>query len=373
MKTIYVDDLEEESKAFLETLEGKNINFLIGAGASMPYLKTLALSNTDLSFEDLFEESSRDAGNKTSYNYLCACFVYNSIIKGTYSEIDGRDGICKKLKENYIEFLNSIYKILSSNSIQQPKRANIFTTNYDMFFENAFDNIASKNSNINFNDGSYGFVNKTISTARFHTKITRLGVDSRFEFEIPMFNLIKLHGSLNWAIESNDKLCINNSMLESLKFSEKEIQEIDKLNSLIEGNEATTILEIINKSIKGNYSRFAKILDDLTIVKPTKRKFSKTVMDEHYYQMLRIFSQELERKQSVLIAFGFSFSDEHIQSIIKRSLSNPNLLVYIFCYNESDIEKFAQMFGAFNNIQLIYRKDKDKGDFSFFNAMLGGI
>ena len=55
MKTIYVDDLEEESKAFLETLEGKNINFLIGAGASMPYLKTLALSNTDLSFEDLFE------------------------------------------------------------------------------------------------------------------------------------------------------------------------------------------------------------------------------------------------------------------------------------------------------------------------------
>ena len=74
-----------------------------------------------------------------------------------------------------------------------------------------------------------------------------------------------------------------------------------------------------------------------------------------------------------MIAFGFSFSDEHIQSIIKRSLSNPNLLVYIFCYNESDIEKFAQMFGAFNNIQLIYRKDKDKGDFSFFNAMLGGI
>ena len=65
MKTIYVDNLEEESKAFLETLEGKNINFLIGAGASMPYLKTLALSNTDLSFEDLFEESSRDAGNKT--------------------------------------------------------------------------------------------------------------------------------------------------------------------------------------------------------------------------------------------------------------------------------------------------------------------
>lgn len=373
MKKIYVDDLEGESKAFLETLEGKNINFLIGAGASMPYLKTLALSNTDLSFEDLFEESSRDTGNKKTYNYLCACFVYNSIIKGTYGQIDEADGICKKIKENYIECIDNIYKILSSNSIQQPKRANIFTTNYDMFFENAFDNIASKNSNINFNDGSYGFVKKTISTERFHTKITRLGVDSRFEFELPMFNLIKLHGSLNWTIESNDKLCINNDMLKRLEFSEKEIKEIDKLDSIVDGNEATTILQKINKSIKGNYSNFAEILDVLTIVKPTKRKFSKTVMEEHYYQMLRIFSQELERKQSVLIVFGFSFSDEHIQSILKRSLSNPDLLVYIFCYSESDVEKFSQMFGTFNNIQLIYRKDKDKGDFSFFNSMLGGM
>ena len=96
-------------------------------------------------------------------------------------------------------------------------------------------------------------------------------------------------------------------------------------------------------------------------------------MEEHYYQMLRIFSQELERKQSVLIVFGFSFADEHIQSILKRSLSNPNLLVYIFCFNESDLDKFSKMFVNYKNIQLIYRKDKASGDFTFFNTMLGGI
>ena len=374
MKQILVDDFEEQSKAMLETLEGKNLNFLIGAGASMPYLKALGLPKTTLTFEDIYEEASTNDAYECSYDYLSACFIYNSIIKGTYNNINNGNNVCKIIQKNYITFLNNIYRILSCNSIQQPKRANIFTTNYDMFFETAFDFIARSNSDINFNDGSYGFVKKTISTSRFHTKVTRVGVDSKYEFEVPMLNLLKLHGSLNWIIDNDDNLCIDNEVLRNTEFYDDEIKEIEMLDSITTGNTIREILENIEEQIQEDgYSRFAKKLDSLTIVKPSKKKFSKTVMEEHYYQMLRIFSQELERKQSVLIVFGFSFADEHIQSILKRSLSNPNLLVYIFCFNESDLDKFSKMFVNYKNIQLIYRKDKASGDFTFFNTMLGGI
>ncbi len=89
--------------------------------------------------------------------------------------------------------------------------------------------------------------------------------------------------------------------------------------------------------------------------------------------MLRLLSQELERKQSVLITFGFSFNDEHIRSIIKRSLANPNLLVYIFCFDITDVQMFEEMFREYKNIILVARKDNGQGDFTFFNTMLGGL
>ena len=47
MMTEYIT--HEKLRNILETLEGKNINFLIGAGASMPYLQSLDLGK-DISF-----------------------------------------------------------------------------------------------------------------------------------------------------------------------------------------------------------------------------------------------------------------------------------------------------------------------------------
>ena len=374
MNTCYIDDFEDSCRQLLETLEGKNINILIGAGASMPYLKSLQFKKSNLTFEDLYEESCYEEYDKRIYDYLSACFIYNSIVKGTYDEIkmsDDKD--CSIIRCNYKTFITNLYNILLRNSIQQPKRANIFTTNYDMFFEYAFDEIVRNNSNINFNDGSYGFVNKTVSTARFHTKVLNVGVDSRFEFELPMFNLLKLHGSLNWKIDMDAKISIYNELKDDLAFSDQQINEISKLDLFVNCDSAKQVLHNIEESISGEYGTFSNLLDKLTIVKPTKKKFSETVLEEHYYQMLRILSQELERKQCVLISFGFSFCDEHICSIIKRSLSNPNLLMYIFCYDKKDVARFEELFGAYNNVKLVVRKDDGVGDFNFFNTMLGGI
>lgn len=373
MECCFIDSVEDGCKQLLETLEGKNLNVLIGAGASMPYLKSLQFTNSNLTFEDLYEESCKSENDKKFHDYLSACFIYNSILKGTYKKIktsDDKD--CKTVRSNYKAFITNFYNILLRNSIQQPKRANIFTTNYDMFFEYAFDEIVRNNSNINFNDGSYGFVNKTVSTERFHTKVLNVGVDSRFEFELPMFNLLKLHGSLNWKIDEDDKISIYNELKEELNFTSQQEEEISKLDSFVNCDDIKDVFHNIEEGISEKYVDFSNLLDKLTIVKPTKKKFSETVLEEHYYQMLRILSQELERKQSVLISFGFSFCDEHIRSIIKRSLSNPNLLMYIFCYNENDVNRFKELFGMFNNVKLVVRKHDEVGDFKYFNVMLGG-
>src|SRR5690606_36109240 len=72
-----------------------------------------------------------------------------------------------------------------------------------------------------------------------------------------------------------------------------------------------------------------------------------------YYEQMRMYSNILEKENSVLFVTGFSFADEHIRQITLRALnSNPTLLVCVFCYNQSDKEKIDELFPAlkFNNL-----------------------
>jgi len=79
-------------------------------------------------------------------------------------------------------------------------------------------------------------------------------------------------------------------------------------------------------------------------------------------------SYELEKPNSVLIAFGFSFADEHIRNLIKRSLTNPTLQVYICCYKESMIPELQKYFSDFNNINYVVHEEGEELDFTYFNS-----
>ena len=371
MRIVRIKDIDD-SKEFLETLEGKNINFLIGAGASMPYLKTLSLENKSFTFEDDFDESHYDNYDQKVLDYLSAYFLHNSLSKGTYASISKDDTEnAKEVKENYMNFIECISTILSRNSIQQPKRANIFTTNYDMFFEFAFDEVASKNSFVTFNDGSCGFVNKTISTERFHRKVLTVGVENHYENELPMMNIIKLHGSLSWFIES-EQIRVKNDISLNDGFSKEQCSELEKIKEFSKAENKYEMIENIENEVKDKFSNSFSRLSKIAIVKPTKFKFSETVFQEHYYQMLRVYSQELEKKQSVLIVFGYSFADEHVRSITKRALSNPTLLMYIICYDETNLDSFNSIFQSYPNVIILVNSiNKDsKGDFTFINNLL---
>ena len=160
-----------------------------------------------------------------------------------------------------------------------------------------------------------------------------------------------------------------------MEFNKTQLGELIKLSEFAQKQSLEDIVNEIEDKIKSDFNGYYKRVNDLAIVKPTKRKFSETVFEEHHYQMLRILSQELERKQSVLIAFGFSFKDEHICSIVRRSLVNPNLLMYIVCFDDDAVDLFSDIFRDYQNVVLLSNGtcNKGRGDFTFLNSLLGGM
>ncbi|MCB0486259.1 MAG: SIR2 family protein, partial [Flavobacteriaceae bacterium] len=120
-------------------------------------------------------------------------------------------------------------------------------------------------------------------------------------------------------------------------------------NSKIASLEEIKLAKLTEDIIKNFWAKYKQI----PIVNPEKWKFHETVFEEHYYQMLRALSYELEKQSTVFISFGFSFADEHILNLIKRSLSNDTLQLFICCFNDDEKDVMKSRFQKFKNVQLI--------------------
>ncbi len=163
----------------------------------------------------------------------------------------------------------------------------------------------------------------------FYITAAHSGISDGFQRSIPTINLIKLHGSVTWK-KDNEKIemSLENKIFEDL------VKEAAEVNELILGskedvdpiwddsdlNEAIDFFDIenIEQSIFDNTLKedilkehinqiysiaedklkcFKERYDLLPIVSPTKQKFSETVFEQHYYQMLRMLSFELEKER----------------------------------------------------------------------------
>ena len=358
----------------IEKLYGKNINFLIGSGASFGVIPTLSSNyindkNEKLSIEEILVEK----GNDDDLQNIIYLWYYHKILKIGYLEIPKENTkLIEKYKEvfkNYQKLLENLIKLLQRENYQKEKRINIFTTNYDLFFEKAADSLVGKYE-FYFNDGSSGNITKKLSMKNYHKKIYHTGIFDNFDREIPIINLFKLHGSVSWKY-INDK---NNKPREIkveyfednyTKYPENLIEEvsnkeIDREKKEIENNK--DLKEKI-KNIKN------ELFEKFALIFPEKNKFKNTLYQEFYYQNLRQLSYELEKQNSILIVFGFSFADEHIAEIVKRACNNPTLNIYIFCYsldtkneilNNLKLEEFP------NNIKTILPEDNGNIDFNIF-------
>jgi hypothetical protein len=195
----------------------------------------------------------------------------------------------KAVFKRYSEFIKVLLQLLyHANSRQVTKNINIFTTNYDLFIEKSLDELMKYESFV-FNDGSNGYFNRILDSANYNKSVAYRGLNDNYLNELPTLSLIKPHGSMNWERGQEDNILIRQSVVENP-----------------------------------------------VVVKPTGIEGQETFLNNHFHDMLRVFQLELDKPQSILIVIGFSFQDKHIAKMLSRSLKNPELNVFIFCYSESD-------------------------------------
>lgn len=379
------------NKTIETILSGKSINFLIGSGASMPIYPSLRIQKLKFSFEDIVSCNLIEKNSEIMmylYYFLKWIEPMNIAIKKELF-LDNQNNESAKTLRNYDIFIKSLINFLYNESNERPKRVNIFTTNYDLLFEYTFDQIMKDNSLVYFNDGSRGFFERYIDSKNFNLNISHSGYNYNYTRELPTINLYKLHGSISWeACSEGIKVVKDNAVINRIKSTlintgltkeliEGIINEFDYNNGSLEA-----FIQYFNSSIKEKLVQLQisqDILDEfwteyqnISIINPNKYKFNKTVLEQHYYQMIRSFSYELEKKQSILIVLGFSFADEHLKSIFERSLTNPELLVIYIPYSKDTKKSIESKFKSYPNIIYCpdFKASNECGDFSYLNTLL---
>lgn len=345
---------KKELEKLKKILESCHINFLIGSGASTNYFETLNM------VENLLTELNKKQSiiNPDSFKIIDCSIKYayfQKCIRGNLGFINKRIAAERKNEfrstfNNYNQLFSAINTILTrrkTNIIS--KQINLFTTNMDLFLDYTLESL-----NLEFNDGFYGRQNPVFSTSNFKKSIYQVSAHYDNKTELPTFNLFKMHGSVNWKLK---KVSI---------YHDNQLDVLTRLNevkilpeTLIEIVEGINIEQLIEKSndlkVSDEINGFLEIYNRLVMVNPTKEKFALTTIDYNFYEQLRMYSNALERENSILFVTGFSFADEHIKEITQRVLrSNPTLIMYVLCYSKSDEEKINELFPQYHNITTIH-------------------
>jgi hypothetical protein len=169
----------------------------------------------------------------------------------------------------------------------------------------------------------------------------------------------------------------------------------DKLVEITAGATVDSLITAaVPKGADASVDAFMKAYDELLIiVNPTKEKFRHTLLNQTYYELLRLYSNELEKENTLLFVMGFSFADEHIREITVRAAnSNPTLMIKVVAYSTEAGQQIKQRFQSHtmtnNNIEIVtpdqaddgHGAKKDKFNFDFkelneriFDRLLRGI
>jgi hypothetical protein len=301
-----------------DTIQDCNLNFLVGSGLSSPYLKTLG------QIESLLK-CVEDPALPDEYKTIIRCSLYKNYFDGVMSkncEILRDAAEAEPFVNAYCEFVKAINAILlQRKSTILGKEVNIFTTNIDIFMEKAIERVG-----LECNDGFTGRFEPWFSISNF--KKSHFKRSSQYDnvSELPTINLLKLHGSLTWKMKGNDGIVFSSDLGHVRNIRTKIVTpalllQIDE-NTVFDG----LVAGCKGKTADVTVRTFLLAYDDLPIVNPTKAKFAQTLLNQTHYELLRIYSNELEKENTVLFVLGFSFADEHIREITLRAAnSNPTL------------------------------------------------
>ena len=237
----------------------------------------------------------------------------------------GKKNAFKNALKNKYHF----HQLFLKSLLQRPlnlRRANIFTSNYDLAFEYAFDNLG-----IHYIDGFTGYHKRFFKPETFEYDIfypgsTTSGKVQRIE---KVVRYIKLHGSLSWV----NSIQRDSNNLYGIE--EKTLDVIDKLDK------------------KGEI-----------IIYPSAVKKSYT-LDLPYSELFRQFATTITQPQSVLITIGYSFYDEHFNDIIYQALSNPTFTLIIVDFAGTKNLEIQRLMNL-NDPRIIILEGEFFGDFLTF-------
>ncbi|MEN9919845.1 MAG: hypothetical protein RL662_2281 [Bacteroidota bacterium] len=182
-----------------------------------------------------------------------------------------------KIMAPHLDFLNK----LTARKPSDP-RLQLFTTNYDTLFEQS-----ANEKGFIIIDG-FSFTQPRKFSGRFYDIDIVNRDKSRIKQEesfIPrVFQLYKLHGSLNWE-KNNEDIVLKENPIEPL------------------------------------------------IVYPASEKYESSY-EQPYFEMMSRFQQALRKENTLLIVIGFGFQDKHIQNVIKEAVNqNSSFHLVIIFYN----------------------------------------
>lgn len=378
--------LSEDYKSILKNLfSGCRVNFLLGAGFSANLLGTL--SNNEVIFEAVQKHHAKNDDERKKKIILSA-FLYWSFFTRCIEPISSKVSAYAPSFTPYIKFGEIVHRIFAERGNPALDRQfNIFTTNYDPIIELIFDH-----SPCICNDGFEGRIEPRFSTDNYSKTYYRQAIFSNRKAEIPSVNLLKIHGSVTWRediiwggieyqqygtqirdFSKRHAPLFDAAIMAKIDahFTADNLADAEKqIDSLF----ADSIFDplLVKEKDYSNFLDYYKM--SFLIVNPTKEKFSDTLLNKNYYELLRIFSNELEKENSLLVVNGFSFRDEHILDLVKRSMVNPSLKILVFVYNESTISDLQKLFGTPKNNNITYiALDGEKLSLDYFNQILSHI
>ena len=360
-------------------IQSSHISFLFGSGLSQPYLSTLG------SIENLLTESA-DIDDK-NIRTLVQLSLYVKYLKGVMfpclEEFTRESPLCDKVISNYECFLKNWNEIIARRKdTLLDKQVNIFTTNIDNFVE-----ISAESQGIEFNDGFKGHQTPVYREDSFSNIVSKVSPLYQNSALIPIFNFMKIHGSINW-IQGKDNNVNYDSTLQQLRNLKALCDSLNSTAIFSSFSEKTPLCEIVEFAkdyleldvVDPNVDQFISEYNKLIMINPRKTKFRESVIDLHFYELMRLYSNNLECASTLLMAAGFSFADEHIAKITVRAAnSNPTLLVLIFAYNQEagdDISNNISKAGPVNNNNIkILTPERFKlcQDQEFANENLNGL
>lgn len=341
-------------------IQSANINFLFGSGLSQPYLSTLG------DIEKWLTKLAEDTEIADNVRKIIKASIYKEyftkVALPNYNPVKENEDY-KIAIDGYKNFLTIWNEIINKRANRLlSKQVNIYTTNIDTLVENA-----TEEAQIEFNDGFKGSVKQVFDEGNFQKSYSKTSLHFQNISEIPVFNYLKMHGSINWKeqgsiiINENDLNFVNEintelSKIDPTFFIETICPECKQYKPYEQLSKDAQSKDKDNSKINESFQEFFKLYEKIIIVNPTKQKFVESVIELHFYELMRMYSNSLEKENSILFVMGFSFADEHIAKITLRAANtNPTLLVVIFAFDDDQEVKYNEILkpSPNNNIFII--------------------